>query len=68
MRLRGLGWEMREIERIFAQFPHKNASEIKFVLIRELLKKDRQLRKMLWNYVLSSELFKDVSKPRRGAV
>jgi len=59
---------MKEIERIYAQFPPKNASEVRFVLIRELLKKDLQLRKMLWNYVLSSELFKDASKPRRGAV
>jgi len=59
---------MREIEKIYAQFPPKNASEVRFVLIRELLKKDLQLRKMLRNYVLSSDLFKDVSKPRRGTV
>jgi len=59
---------MREIERIYVQFAPKNASEVRFVLIRELLKKDLQLRKMLWNYVLSSELFNDVSKPRRGSV
>jgi len=59
---------MREIERIYVQFAPKNASEVRFVLIRELLKKDLQLRKMLWNYVLSSELFNSVSKPRRGSV
>lgn len=59
---------MKEIERIYVQFAPKNASEVRFVLIRELLKKDLQLRKMLWNYVLSSELFDDVSKPRRGSV
>ena len=59
---------MREIERIYVQFAPKNASEVRFVLIRELLKKDLQLRKMLWNYVLSSELFNDVSKPRRGSL
>lgn len=64
MRLRELGLKMSEIERIYAM-PPKNASEVRFVLIRELLKKDRQLRKMLRNYVLSSELFKDVSKLRR---
>lgn len=63
MRLRELGLKMSEIERIYAM--PKNASEVRFVLIRELLKKDRQLRKMLRNYVLSSELFKDVSKLRR---
>ena len=59
---------MKEIERIYVQFAPKNASEVRFVLIRELLKKDLQLRKMLWNYVLSSELFNSVSKPRRGSV
>ena len=59
---------MKEIERIYVQFAPKNASEVRFVLIRELLKKDLQLRKMLRNYVLSSDLFKDVSKPRRGTV
>jgi len=57
---------MRKIERIYTQFTPKNASEVRFVLIRELLKKDLQLRRILLNYVSSSELFKDVSKPRRG--
>jgi len=66
LRPRGSGLKMREIERIYAQFAPKNTSEVGFILIRELLKKDQQLRKMLSNYVLSSELFKDISKPRRG--
>jgi len=66
LRLRGSGLKTRGIERNYAQFAPKNASEVRFVLIRELLKKDLQLRRILLNYVSSSELFKYVSKPRRG--
>jgi len=66
LRPRGSGWKTRGNERSYAQFAPKNTSEVRFMLIRELLKKDLQLRRMLLNYVLSSELFKYVSKPKGG--